>query len=190
MNINKLLATGGFDAVVESLILWEQIKIKDMKKLILLTFCLLGFALNSQAQDFADNAIGLRLGNNNGVGTEISYQHALTDNNRLELDLGWSSRGNYDAFRLTGIYQWVWNIEDNFNWFAGAGAGVGSIDDNVNDNEDDSGLFLSAVGNVGIEYDFDFPLVVSLDFRPEIGIINAYDEDLGLDLALGLRYQF
>lgn len=157
-----------------------------MKKLVLLALCIFGFTFTSQAQSVADNALGLRLGGSDGVGTEISYQRALTGNNRLELDLGWSNRSDRDAFRLTGLHQWVWNIEGGFNWYAGLGAGVGSIDH----PNDDSDIFLSAAGNVGIEYDFDFPLLLSLDFRPEIGVINYYDEDLGFDLALGIRYQF
>jgi hypothetical protein len=162
-----------------------------MKKIVLLTLCIFGFSLSSQAQNIADHALGLRLGDNNGIGTEISYQHGLSENNRLELDLGWSNRGEYDAFRLTGIYQWLWNIEGGFNWYAGVGAGLGSVDVNDHDHDDDDdGLFVTAAGNIGIEYDFDFPLLLSLDFRPEVGLVNYYGDDLGFDIALGIRYQF
>jgi hypothetical protein len=160
-----------------------------MKKIVLLTLCIFGFSLSSQAQNIADHALGLRLGDNDGFGTEISYQHGLTENNRLELDLGWRDGNNYDAFKLTGLYQWVWNIEQGFNWYAGFGAGIGSVDGN-DDFDDDDGFFLNAAGNVGIEYDFDFPLLLSLDFRPEIGLINSYGDDLDFDIALGIRYQF
>jgi hypothetical protein len=44
-------------------------------------------------------------------------------------------------------------------------------------------------GNLGLEYDFDFPLLLSLDFRPEIGFGNVGD-DLNFDIAVGIRYQF
>lgn len=155
-----------------------------MKKIVLLTLCIFGFTLSSQAQSIADHALGLRLGDNDGFGTEISYQHGLTENNRLELDLGWRSRNDLDAFRLTGLYQWVWNLEGGFNWYAGAGGGIGSVD-----TGDDSEFFVLVAGDVGIEYDFDFPLLLSLDFRPEIGF-NDYNDDLGFDIALGIRYQF
>ena len=98
-----------------------------MKKVILLCFVAIGFALNASAQDISPNALGLRLGDSDGFGAEISYQRALgSKNNRLELDLGWRSNNNYDAFKLTGLYQWVWNIDGGFNWYAGVGAGVGS----------------------------------------------------------------
>lgn len=156
-----------------------------MKKLILLAICLLGFTFSSQAQTIADHALGLRLGDNNGLGTEISYQHGLSENNRMEFDLGWRSHDNADAFRLTGLYQWVWNIDGGFNWYAGAGGGIGSVDiDNG-----DSNFFALVAGDVGIEYNFDFPLLISLDFRPEIGFIDYYN-DLDFDIALGVRYQF
>ncbi|WP_324719155.1 hypothetical protein [Salinimicrobium sp. HB62] len=163
-----------------------------MKKLILLAFCVLGLTLSSQAQSIADNALGLRLGGSDGVGTEISYQRGLSDNNRLELDLGWRNGKYYDAFKLSGLYHWVWNIDGGFNWYAGFGAGVGSVDGHNDDrwDNDDDGIFVNAAGNIGIEYDFDFPLLLSLDFRPEIGVINYYGDDLDFDLALGIRYQF
>jgi hypothetical protein len=155
-----------------------------MKKIVLLTLCIFGFTLTSQAQNIADHALGLRLGDNDGFGTEISYQHGLTENNRLELDLGWRSRNDFNAFRLTGLYQWVWNLEGGFNWYAGAGGGLGSVD-----TDDDSEFFVLVAGDIGIEYEFDFPLLLSLDFRPEIGFSN-YNDDLGFDIALGIRYQF
>lgn len=154
---------------------------------------IIGAGISSQAQSIADNAIGLRFGGGDGLGAEVSYQRALgTNNNRLELDLGWRNDSNFDAYKLAGLYQWVWNIEAGFNWYAGAGGGVGSVDDkrNINSRGND-GTFLFLAGNVGIEYNFDFPLLVSLDFRPEFGF-NDYDvlNSFSPDVALGVRYQF
>lgn len=157
-----------------------------MKKLLLLAICMIGFTVQSHSQNIAENAIGLRLGGSTGVGTELSYQRALSGNNRLEIDLGWSNRDDDNAFRATGIYQWVRPLDDSFNWFFGAGAGAGAIDSAQNDNN----FFVAVAGQVGVEYDFDFPLLVSVDFRPEIGLLNYYGDELGFDVALGLRYQF
>lgn len=160
-----------------------------MKK-ITICFILGLFALNANSQEIAENAIGLRLGDNDGFGTEISYQRALTENNRLELDLGWRSQDHIDAIRLTGIYQWVWNLEADFNWYAGFGAGVGSVSYDEGVFEEDKDDFFGLIaGNIGIEYNFNIPLLLSFDFRPEIGF-NDYNEDLDFDLALGIRYQF
>lgn len=158
-----------------------------MKKLIFLAVLSLGFMATSQAQEISPNAIGLRLGDSDGFGAEISYQRALGSNNRLELDLGWRDSDHVDAFKLTGLYQWVWSLEGNFNWYAGAGGGLGSYDNN---DIDDSGAFFFVAGDVGIEYNFDIPLMLSLDIRPELGFTDNYRDGLDLDIALGVRYQF
>ncbi|RNL91418.1 hypothetical protein ED312_04390 [Sinomicrobium pectinilyticum] len=158
-----------------------------MKKIVFLAVLFVGTMATSQAQEISPNALGLRLGDSKGFGAEISYQRALGANNRLELDLGWRDSDNVDAFKLTGLYQWVWNLEGNFNWYAGAGGGLGSYDNN---DIDDSGAFFFIAGDVGIEYDFDIPLILSLDFRPELGFTDEYRDGLDLDIALGIRYQF
>ena len=158
-----------------------------MRKLFLLTIAFIGFTALSSAQDISPNAIGLRLGDSDGFGAEISYQRALSDSNRLEFDLGWRSGNTFDGFKLAGLYQWVWNIDGGFNWYAGVGGGVGSY--NFDDNDLDDETFLFAAGDIGIEYDFDIPLLISLDFRPELGF-GTYTDDLDFDIALGIRYQF
>lgn len=158
-----------------------------MKKLFL--FALVSLSLNvvAQAQTISDNAIGLRLGDSDGFGAEVSYQRALGGNNRLEADLGWRSGNDFDGFKLTGIYQWVWELDGNFNWYAGAGGGLGSYSFDNNAIDDETFVFLA--GDIGIEYNFDIPLLLSLDFRPEIGFGN-FNDDLDFDIALGIRYQF
>lgn len=164
-----------------------------MKKLFLLTFFAVGFGLSSQAQTIADNAIGLRFGGGDGLGAEVSYQRALgTNNNRLELDLGWRNDSNFDAFKLAALYQWVWNIDGGFNWYVGVGGGVGSVEDKRRlERRGNDGTFLFAAGDIGIEYNFEIPLLISLDFRPEFGF-NDYTvlNEFSPDIALGLRYQF
>lgn len=162
-----------------------------MKKVILSALMLVGFAFASQAQEISKNALGLRIGDNDGFGGEISYQRGLGDNNRLELDLGWRTSNHVDAIKLTGLYQWVWNIEGGFNWYAGVGGGLTSWSYDHKGN-DDSGLGLFAAGDIGIEYLFDFPLQLSLDFRPEIhfGSDDWRENNFGPDIALGIRYRF
>ncbi|PKG50425.1 MULTISPECIES: hypothetical protein [Olleya] len=164
-----------------------------MKKQLLFAIAVFGFATFTYAQDISENAIGLRLGDSDGFGAEISYQRGLGDNNRLELDLGLRSGNNYDGFKLAGLYQWVWVLDGDFNWYAGVGGGVASYSfDNVPNGFDDSETFVFAAGDIGIEYNFDIPLQLSLDFRPEIGFGDkAYrNDDLDFDIALGIRYRF
>ncbi len=163
-----------------------------MKNLFLSFIAFFAFQSILSAQEISKNAIGLRLGDNDGFGAEISYQRGLSKNNRAEFDLGFRNAKNYSAFKLTGLYQWVWNIEGGFNWYAGAGAGVGSYSyNNYKGSDKSSGAFFSAAGDIGIEYLFDFPLQLSLDFRPEIYFGDKYRSDnFGSDIGLGIRYRF
>ncbi|MDP2160152.1 MAG: hypothetical protein Q8K02_06700 [Flavobacterium sp.] len=161
-----------------------------MKKLIFTAVAIFGFAMFSNAQEISKNALGLRLGDNDGFGGEISYQRALGSNNRLELDLGWRNSNNVDAFKLIGLYQWVWNIDGGFNWYAGVGGGVGSWN---NKRADVNGSYAVLAGDIGIEYNFDIPLLLSLDFRPEFYVGGNDDfrrNNFGPDIALGIRFQF
>jgi opacity protein-like surface antigen len=160
-----------------------------MKKLVFTAILIIGSLYSASAQDISEHAIGIRTGDNDGFGYAISYQRKMKDINRFEVDLGFRDNKNFDAWKLTGLYQWVWNIDGGFNWYAGFGAGIGTYNNKF--NNDDDGLFVNADGNIGIEYNFEIPLLISIDFRPEFGIINGFgDNDLDLDIALGIRYQF
>lgn len=156
-------------------------------------FVLLLFSAALSAQEIADHALGLRLGDSDGFGAEISYQKSLGRYNRLEAGLGWRDSRDYSAFKLSGLYQWVRKLDGNFNWYYGAGGGLGNVD--FNDDfakDDDGGLFVFVAGDIGIEYNFDIPLLLSLDFRPEVGLIGygGFSNNFDFDIALGIRYQF
>ncbi len=148
-----------------------------MKKVFLTLGLVFTTIIALQAQDISDNAIGLRFGGGDGVGGEISYQKALGSNNRLEVDLGLANE--FTNFKATGLYQWVWSIEDQLNWYAGAGGGIVSA----------NGTGIYGSGVIGIEYDFNAPILLSLDYRPEIGIAGGLD-GLNSNVALAVRYQF
>lgn len=159
-----------------------------MKTFAFITSFFLFGMLSIQSQEISKNAIGLRLGDSDGFGAEISYQRGIGGNNRLEFDMGWRSNNNFDAVKIVGLYQWVWNIDKGFNWYAGPGGGVGFVDfdDDLGGGSD---TYIFIAGDIGIEYNFDFPLLLSLDFRPEFGFGDSND-DLDFDIALGVRYQF
>lgn len=159
-----------------------------MKKTVLATVILLVVGFTMNAQEISKNALGVRLGSNNGFGGEISYQVRLSNNNRLELDLGLRNGKDYDGYKITGVYQWVMPLENRFNWYVGVGAGLGSYNFN-NTNRD---TFIFAAGDIGIEYNFSGPVMISLDYRPEFNFGNSAYNNNGLnsDIALGLRFQF
>lgn len=165
-----------------------------MKKGLLFAGLLLA-TIFANAQDISKNALGLRLGDNDGFGGEISYQRGLSKSTRLELDLGWRNSNNVDAVKITGLHQWVWNIEGGFNWYAGLGGGIGSwstkdyyIGNAKYKGESDTVLF--AAGDIGIEYNFDAPIQLSLDYRPEFYFSDGINENFGSDIALSIRYRF
>lgn len=169
-----------------------------MKRILLISAIFLGMTTLVKAQEISPNAIGLRLGDGNGFGAEISYQRAIKENNRLEFNFGWRDGRNYDGIKLIGLYQWVWNIEGGFNWYAGPGVGFAAYEVHHRDHPvygpdyDYKDSFGILAGTVGIEYSFDFPLLLSLDVRPELGFgsDDYYRDSLGVDVGLGVRYQF
>jgi hypothetical protein len=151
-----------------------------MKKIILAAALVLGFAVAASAQP---RAIGVRIGN----GGEISYQHSM-GSNFLEVDGGLGLGLVDGVFNVgaTGIYNFmISEFGNGFGFYAGPGAGVGLALGEVNY------LALSAAGMVGIEYNFNFPLKISLDFRQHIGIgFSGNGIWAPSSVGLGLRYQF
>lgn len=149
-----------------------------MKKLgILFSFVFMVIA-TANAQEIADNAIGLRFGGGDGLGGEISYQKSLGKANRLEIDLGLANE--FTNFKATALYQWVWVLENRFNWYAGVGGGLVSA----------GGTGIYAAGDIGVEYNFaDAPILLSIDYRPEIGVAGGL-KGLASNVALGVRFQF
>ena len=168
-----------------------------MKKLTAILFLSVCCSLPAFAQEISEHALGLRLGDSDGFGAEISYQRKIKQFNRLEVDLGFRDSRAYDAFKLAGVYQWVDVIDGGFYWFYGFGGGLGSVDFETVSGPSgpftpDGGLFIFAAGNLGVEYNFDIPLLISLDIRPELGLIgyDDFSDSFDFDIALGLRYQF
>jgi hypothetical protein len=143
-----------------------------MKKTFLLLVLLVGLSLTMKAQE---SALGIRC----GYGGEISYLHPMGGDNRLEADLGLWSHG-VDA---TAIYDWVFkdwplNFDGNFHWFTGVGGTLG-LHNNAS---------LGLAGNIGVEYNFNIPLQLSLDYRPVFYF--GSDGFWGDGVALGVRYVF
>jgi len=149
-----------------------------MKKIFLALVAV--FALSTTIS--AQNAIGIRGAFGSSHGAELSFQHGLGEN-RLELDLGWASHDEWAYYNLSGIYQWTGTISGDFGWYAGIGANIGYWA-----NYDDA-LGLGVLLQAGLEYNFSFPLQVTLDVRPQWDFLGA-SSGFGYGLALGLRYRF
>ena len=144
--------------------------------------------LNAQNQQ---NAIGVRSGaGSDGIETEISFQHYLTDINRAEFDLGVIRGNQYQAFNIAGLYHWVWKLDYGFDLFGGGGGRIGTWSDSTPNNAKGSGGFLlAAAGHVGVEYTFPVGVQLGLDYMPQINLINHGDA-LASSVAISVRYRF
>ena len=156
-------------------------------KRIILSLALVMSIYSTLSAQANGKAIGVRGGN----GGEISFQTALGGNNRLELDLGlnsWDDDSDYGGFGLTGVYQWVWGLDQlapGFKWYVGLGPQIGTWN-----NKKYSGFALGIVGQIGLEYNFTIPLQLSLDYRPGWYLLpNSYGGAWG-GTAFSIRYCF
>lgn len=146
-----------------------------MKKLIAITVALVAFAAVAAAQP---RAIGFRA----GYGGELSYQHSI-GSNFAEFDLGLFGH----SAAISGIYDFIIAGDDHFNFYAGPGARLGTWV-----GKDYSGFDLGIAGQIGFEYNFNFPLQISLDWKPVFHFIGS-EGARGFDAygaALGVRYRF
>ena len=142
-----------------------------MKKFIMVIAAVLCLSSAAFAQS---RALGVRA----TYGAELSYQHSI-GSNFVEADLGWFKNGFY----LAGVYDFVFASEGNFNFYAGPGAAVGFYNDS-----ETSGINLGIAGQLGLEYNFNIPLQLSLDWRPVFNFIHG---GFGWEgIALGIRYRF
>ncbi len=148
-----------------------------MKKILLVAALVLGFAAAAVAQP---RAIGIR----GGYGVELSYQHSL-GSNFVEADLGLNT---FNSLNVAATYNFsIAQFGDGFNVYAGPGAAVGLGFGEV------SHLYVGVAGQIGLEYIFNFPLQLSLDLRPQLGL--DINNGVGFGFwgwypCLGIRYAF
>ena len=154
-----------------------------MKKIIIIAAMMLGVAVAAVAQP---RAIGIR----GGYGIEASYQHTLGSANFIEADLGLAS---FNSLNVVATYNWMianpqWTDRGEWGFYAGPGAAIGL-------GFSPASFFnIAAAGQVGIEYTFWFPLQISLDIRPQLGLVTASGASGfyfgGWYPSFGARYRF
>ena len=147
-----------------------------MKKIILVAAMVLGFAVAASAQP---KALGLRF----GYGAELSYQHNMGGANFLEADLG---LGDFKYFNAAVAYNFMiaqpsWTDRGEWGFYAGPGIAVAAGPEIFN---------VGIAGQVGLEYTFHFPLQLSVDLRPQLGLVNQAFGIWGWYPHLSIRYRF
>ena len=147
-------------------------------------------AVASLAAYAQPRAVGVRL----GYGAQVSYEHQLGQN-MVSLEVGVPGFARLEA---ACTYDWIdpfgatvpWNEKGEWHWYMGVGGAF-----QTSWVADGSG-FVGAAGRFGIEYDFWFPLQLSLDWRPNVGVGFAKEAvafNLGglyYGIQLGVRYRF
>ena len=203
----------------KSAYLWENIVTIMRKKILTTIFIAVAAVSAASAQP---RALGIRVGVS---GLEADYQHSFSKNQFLEgnfgLDFGYDANGA-PGVKATALYNFVWARPawtDKGKWalYAGPGATLGYVNDEVHFKAADgvnivryldNGFMLGICGQVGLEYTFWFPLQLSVDLRPVIGMhinsgytahdgthygtrVGFYDNGLlGFAPTISVRYRF
>ena len=134
------------------------------------------------------------IGANIGYGIDLSYQHSLGEANMIDVSVNVPF---FEGIGATATYDWVnpfgavipWDYEGQWNWNLGVGAGLGIYGFKA------PAFYAGVVGHVGVSYDFWFPMQLSLDYRPNIGIVGGEGltfntSGLYSGITLGVRYLF
>ncbi len=158
-----------------------------IKKLTLFLSLLIGLHMTIDAQP---RAIGARIGGD----IDFSYQHQL-GRNMLDCSAGFGFGGSYMAFGAAAAYDWIfpfrsWTYDGAWNWYVGPAAGVGFVFGGADRFR--VPVSLSIGGQIGVEYQFWFPLTLSLDYRPMINLLGFTDRVWArfAGISLGVRYRF
>jgi len=173
-----------------------------MKKLIVALVAIVMFSASALAQAGSEKyAIGARIGDGwAGLGVEVSGMIGVGPNlNRLEIDLGWN-RYHYPVgagysdwghfLYATCTYQWRWNIIKGLHWYVGPGVCVGTRIWHDAYNDARIRFDMGIGGQVGIEYDFDAPIQLTLDYRPMFNFFGHSGPTYFDCAAFGVRYRF
>lgn len=143
-------------------------------------------------------AIGVNL----GWGADVSYQHGFGEKNMLDIAV---CVPQFSGIGAKVTYDWInpfntavpWNEKGQWNWYLGVG-GAGGLYSFSNPFY----WYAGVAAHVGIEYQFWFPLQLSLDWRPNFGLRGYAGKDagdFGMDfnttglydgISLGVRYLF
>ena len=158
-----------------------------MKRFFVIIAAILGMTAVAVAQP---KAIGGRVGN---YGLDVSYENYVgSGSDFLEFELGLDDAFSTSAFHFDGVYNIMiahpdWASIGQWGFYAGPGASVAVWDS----GRDENVVYAGLVGNVGLEYIFDFPLQISMSLRPRLMFGDGKVRDNGLlTLGIGVRYVF
>ena len=173
---------------------------------------------HSQNSISAPRSMGFRIG---ATGFDATYQHSFKRNQFLQgdfgVDFGYNANGR-PGVRATAVYNFIWarpawTNRGSWSLYAGPGLTLGYVNDNLHYRigsevipYNDNGFMLALAVQVGLEYNFDFPLTLAAEVRPAFGMhangevtiagqnyskVGFYDNGmLGFVPAVAVRYKF
>lgn len=173
---------------------------------------------HSQNSISAPRSMGFRIGVS---GFDATYQHSFKRNQFLQgdfgVDFGYNANGR-PGVRATAVYNFIWarpawTNRGSWSLYAGPGLTLGYVNDNLHYRigsevipYNDNGFMLALAVQVGLEYNFDFPLTLAAEVRPAFGMhangevtiagqnyskVGFYDNGmLGFVPTVAVRYKF
>lgn len=173
---------------------------------------------HSQKSISVPRSMGFRIGVS---GFDATYQHSFKRNQFLQgdfgVDFGYNANGR-PGVRATAVYNFIWarpawTNRGSWSLYAGPGLTLGYVNDNLHYRigsevipYNDNGFMLALAVQVGLEYNFDFPLTLAAEVRPAFGMhangevtiagqnyskVGFYDNGmLGFVPTVAVRYKF
>ena len=153
-----------------------------MKKLFLTIFAaaLVAFSANAQPYNWA---IGLRGGPAWG---DITVKHFTSAGTALDFAGAISFAGA--GFEASGLYEWNATLANGLNFYYGPGVHAG-----LYAGDEAKAFALGILGVIGLEYKFNAPIALSLDWRPHLTYTFGSASGFGFgwaDVGLGLKFCF
>lgn len=150
-----------------------------IKKLLMIAVFFLSVGLTtSNAQSVGE--LGIRWGDATGGDVSVDGIVGLGEFSRIHANVSFGGNGGTD-FGIDALWDFIYRplSGEAFNWYAGAGPFVGFGD-----------VFsLGIAGELGLQYNFNIPLSLSLDWRPGFRLVEDTDFNAG-GFGINLRYVF
>lgn len=127
-----------------------------MKKVVVLFAVITITSWDMNAQE-----IGVRFGGYGGGNVAIDGIFAAGQFSRIHADVSFYNGG----VGIDALWDFVYKPlgQEAFNWYAGAGPYLGFGNSNFD---------LGVKGEIGLEYRFDFPMALGIDWRPGLEVVD------------------
>lgn len=163
-----------------------------MKKRILIFSCLILIFLQVDAQ--IGKSVGLRLGGNNEIFYRIGQGYTTREEGALGATIYKQKDSLIDfSINLTASFQYIFELENDWNLYAGFGIGIGvCLNDIKNKLDIEELLYIKFFPLIGAEYNFADTWTVFMDYKPSF-VLKGLSKKKYFELysiSLGMQYMF